>query len=83
MAVIAALLRIYIQYLAFPLWQTGAIVQNLAVGEGSGYQGRHVEGLLRLCLARGSTEVAQRGDSGIIHPYYLRRCLIGVSRLDE
>lgn len=33
MAVIAALLRIYIQYLAFPLWQTGAIVQYLAVGE--------------------------------------------------
>ncbi len=50
MAVIAALLRIYIQYLAFPLWQTGAIVQYLAVGEGSGYQGRHVEGLFRLCL---------------------------------
>ena len=31
MAVIAALLRIYIQYLAFPLWQTGAIVQYLSL----------------------------------------------------
>ena len=78
MAVIAALLRIYIQYLAFPLWQTGAIVQYLAVGEGSGYQGRHVEGLFRLCLTSRSTEVAQCGYAGIINPYNLRRCFISI-----
>ena len=33
MTMIAALLGIYIQYLALSLWQTGSIVKNLTVGE--------------------------------------------------
>ena len=77
-AVEAALLRVHVQNPLFALGQVRPVVQYLPPGKGRGDDGRHVERLFRLRLTGRSAEVAQRGDSGVVYPYYLRGCLVGV-----
>ena len=51
MAVVSALLGVYIQYLTLSFWQTGSVLQNLLVSQRGSNDCRHIKGLPALCLS--------------------------------
>lgn len=73
LAVVRALLGVEVKDITLALGKARPIFQYLSISEGRGYQGTHIESLLRLGFPCRDAEVAERANDGIVHTQHNRR----------